>query len=192
MQISISVDPWGCILGAVLLLLVPLPWLIAAVFAALIHECFHALAIWLCGSQVLGVRVGPGGTIIDTDTLSSPQELFCAIAGPAGSLLLLSLCHIFPKLALCAGVQGLYNLLPVYPLDGGRALLCLLRMTCPKYADTIGKTTARVVWVLLTLLCLYGTVHLSLGLFPVFLLLIPLINAFQRKRPCKRRQIGVQ
>lgn len=192
MRVSISVDPWGCIFAALMILLVPLRWLFAAVLAAAIHESFHILAISLVGNRILGIRIGLGGTVIETDVAGNVQELLCAMAGPAGSLLLLTLCHSFPELALCGGVQGLFNLLPVYPLDGGRALLCFLRMVFPKNAARIGKIAGRAVLTLLASLALYGVLRLSLGISPVILLMLLLIKAFLRKKPCKQRQIRVQ
>lgn len=187
MRVSISVDPWGCILAAWMVLLVPLRWLFAAIFAALVHESFHILAIILSGNRILGIRIGIGGTVIETDVTNNFQELLCAMAGPAGSLLLLTLCHSFPELALCGGVQGLFNLLPVYPLDGGRVLLCFLRMVSPKNASHIGKLAGCTVFFLLMILALYGTLRLSLGISPVIFLLLLLLTAFLRKRPCKQR-----
>lgn len=192
MQDFLSVEPWGFVLAALLILTVPLPWLCSAALAALIHECFHILAILLCGYRVLGIRLRLGGAEIDTDLDGGVPELLCAIAGPAGSLLLLTLCHRFPILSLCGAAQGLFNLLPVYPLDGGRAMLCLIRLFFPEKADVLGKWIFRAVFAFLSAVCIYGTICLSLGFFPIILLLILLINAFLRKRPCKQRQIRVQ
>lgn len=54
------------------------------------------------------------------------KEALCALAGPVGSFSVVLLAEYFPEAALFGLVQGLYNLLPVYPLDGGRILRCLL------------------------------------------------------------------
>lgn len=172
MRVSISVDPWSWILGAFGLLLVPLRWLLAAGLAALIHECFHVFAIYLCGNRVLSIRIGIGGTVMETDVSGNLEELLCAMAGPVGSFLLLPCCHIFPELSLCAGIQGCFNLLPLYPLDGGRALRCLVRLLCPKQAAHIEEITSRILFLLLAGLCLWGALRLSLGLFPLLFLII--------------------
>ena len=68
------------------------------------------------------VRLKPGGAAIDAVLPGQGRELLAVLAGPVGSLLLLGVHRWFPRLALCGLVQGLFNLLPVRPLDGGRAL----------------------------------------------------------------------
>lgn len=140
----------------------------------------------------MSIHIGLGGAIIETDVSGCTQELLCAIAGPFGSLLLLTLCHRFPELAICAGVQGIFNLLPIYPLDGGRVLRCLLTLLFPKQAATLGKWVTRAVFLLMTGIGIYGTVRLSLGVFPLLLVFLLAIKGFLRKKPCKQRQIGVQ
>ena len=108
-----------------LLFLVPLNWLSAAFFAALVHEMFHIAAIMLCGGKIRGIKIGIHGTVISLDPLNPLQELLCAAAGPTGSFLLLLLAPWFPRLAICGFFQGCFNCLPVLPLDGGRVVRSL-------------------------------------------------------------------
>lgn len=186
------VEPWVYILAALLLLTVPLSWICAVIFAAVIHELCHILVIRLCGGSIHKIRVGLGGAVIETGALSNTQELLCALAGPSGSLLLLFLCHHFPRLALAAGIQGIFNLLPVYPLDGGRILRCILRSLFPDKAERVGSWIGGGILLCLLTACIVAGIRLSLGLLPIFLVLLLAGKAISRKRPCKPDGIRVQ
>ena len=137
MDSPIRLDASVCILWALLLLVLPLPWLLAAMGAAAFHEAFHAGAVLLAGGRLRGIWIGPGGAVMDADVPGFRQELLCSGAGPLGSLLLATLCHTAPRLALCGLVQGCFNLLPIYPLDGGRMLRCTLRRLCPERGEAL-------------------------------------------------------
>lgn len=122
-----GIDGWACLAGALLLLTVPLQWLAAALTAAAVHELCHVLAIRLTGGKIHGFHIGLRGAVLDTSPMGDRQEFFCALAGPIGSFLLTFLFRRFPRLALCGFVQGFFNLLPLWPMDGGRILRALLR-----------------------------------------------------------------
>ncbi len=120
MRDFVRVDVSACLMGAFLLLTLPLNWLLSALAAAAFHELCHGAAILLLGGRIWGVRIGAGGAVMETEPLSSGKELVCALAGPAGSLLLVLMFRVFPRVAVCALVQGAFNLLPVFP-TGRRA-----------------------------------------------------------------------
>lgn len=163
---SVSAGAW--ILGAVGILLLPLPWLLSAAVAACFHEACHLAALRLLNGRLLGMRIGGHGAVIRAGELSASRELICLLAGPVGSLGLVLLARYIPRVAVCALLQSAYNLLPLYPLDGGRALRCIARLTLPPdRADRFCAAAENVCrgTIFLSLICL--AVRFRLGLLPV-------------------------
>jgi len=181
--ILIQISSACLLLWAVFLLLLPLKWLLAVVTAAAIHESFHIAVVWFLGGRVRRIRLNPLGAVIEAEKISGYREAVCALAGPAGSLLLGMLIHWFPLLGLCGLVQCCFNLLPVYPMDGGRVLLCLLEGSWPNCADGIVKAIEITVLLSLFLLAVLLAVKYSLGYFPAFIFLLMTGKALLRKKP---------
>ena len=132
--------------------------------AATLHELGHLLAIGTQGGQVQTIRLTAGGMVIEYNgsRLSYLADTAVALAGPTASFLgalalgrLASWCWPEP-LTYLAGLSlmlGLFNLMPVLPLDGGRALyalLCLVR--CPQDAEQICGALGRLCSCLLLVL----------------------------------------
>lgn len=183
----------GCIALALGVLILPLRWLIASIFAAAIHEFCHWVAIRLCGGKVTDFVLGRGGAVISAEQLSRGKELLCALAGPIGGLLLLLAARWLPAVAICAAMQSVYNLLPIYPLDGGRALKCGTSLLLPpNAARKVCSWVQRSCLVLITAGAVYASAWLKLGLMPVLLALAVIAKGNSGKIPCKQWQQRVQ
>lgn len=186
-----TVSPFAFLMGALLLLTLPLPWLAGAAVAGCIHEAGHLLAIRLLGDKASEIQVGCTGAKIHTAFSRPWREFICAAAGPVASLLLLLAAKLFPRIALCGFVQGLYNLLPVYPLDGGRMLCSALKEWLPAKAEKItlvagqGTGCLLLAGALAALLCRQPGIALLLGA-------TALRSGALGKIPCKRRGKAVQ
>ncbi len=113
----------GFYIGAAFAILL-LPWdiLLSFVLAAAFHEVCHLAALYYCKVPVQQIRLGLFCAEIITGAMIPGQELICAAAGPVGSLMLVLLAKWTPIIALFGLVQGIFNLLPFYPLDGGRVV----------------------------------------------------------------------
>ena len=187
----VQVSGWGCVLLALALLVLPISWLLAAVTAALFHELCHGAAAVALGGSLGDIRLGERGATMEVGGLSNGRELLAAAAGPVGSLGLLLLGRCFPRLALCGLFQGLYNLLPIYPLDGGRMLCSALKEWLPAKAEKItlvaGKGTGCLLLAgaLAALLCRQPGIALLLGATAIR-------SGALGKIPCKRRGKAVQ
>lgn len=180
------IDALSYLYFALLLLIFPLKWIAAAVFAGAVHELCHLLAVRLCGGRVARLRLSVRGAVMEAGGLNPAQELLCILAGPTGSLGLLLLARFFPRIAICGGVQGLFNLLPVFPLDGGRAV-CLLcgRWLENKAGERLSRLLERACLVGLAILGIYGSFGLGLGLMPLLVSIFVCYRVAMGKRPCK-------
>ena len=148
--------------------------LLAAVLgAAALHEAGHWAALRLTGAKIRGLRIGVLGAVLETDSagLSYGRELAAVLAGPGANLLgALALAPWGAETAVGAQlVLGGFNLLPVRPLDGGRALyLAAAWLAGPSAAERIacwaGGTTALALGGLV--LWLIGRTGGSLWLLP--------------------------
>jgi stage IV sporulation protein FB len=179
MDIRVDFSGTDWILLALLCLILPLDWMAAGIGAAVVHETSHALAVKLLGGDILWIRIGIGGAVMQVSETDECKKLISILAGPAGSFLLLLLCNSFPKLALCGLVQGAYNLLPIYPLDGGRALQCLLTILfSPPKAK---KVMACVTWICKILLLIFGFLFCCYTKHGFMILLICILTVLRIK-----------
>ena len=154
---------------SVCLLIVPFKWLLCWLAAAVLHELFHILALKICRFQVISASLGAMGAKIETDAEKGLKSMICALAGPLAGVLLLLFIRKIPMIALCGLFQSAANLLPIYPLDGGRVLDNLLFLIFPAYiADKILWITERMIWIFLLSIALYGFIKFRFGILPVF------------------------
>ena len=193
MQARYQITPGACMTAALLLLLLPLKWLASAFLAACFHELCHYMALRLFRMRPQKLAIGVNGAAMEIGALSCGKELLCALAGPLGSISLLLLVRVFPRIAVCGAFHGLYNLLPLYPLDGGRALHCGARLLfSPDRADKVCTVVERICLGSICLVAIYATVCLRLGLLPICFALLLLIKGEKVKFPCKAGPLGVQ
>lgn len=190
---SLFISSGYCFALAVMILLLPPEWIMSAMIAALIHELCHYLAILACSGKTAGVGLYSFSARIALPEMSRGKELLCALAGPFGGMMLWLLAPWFPRLAMCAAVQSLYNLLPVYPLDGGRALRCALHLFLPPSAADF--TEAFVGWLTIGALLILSF-HLfavrQMGVLPLMASIGLVFRTKDAKMPCKAGHFALQ
>jgi len=172
---------------AILILLVPLRWLFAMCIGAAVHELLHILALKLFRIHIYSIKIGPMGAAIHTQMISHQQELICALAGPIGALSLLLFVKWIPMIALCVFFQSLYNLLPIYPFDGGRALHCIFHMLLPeRYADVSFDVFQKILLGTIFVAALYAAFRYHLGILPILLAGFPVLGNKVNKNSLQR------
>ena len=185
-----QIDPLYFLLCAFALLVIPFRWMCAWCAALLIHELFHYLAIKSVAGSVYGVDITADGIVINTDISGGWQEAVCAIAGPIGSLLLIFTAGRFPRLAVCGLFHGIYNLIPVYPLDGGRVLHTLLEKI--PFGKQIEQWIGYCIHAVFLIAGVYGALCLKLGIFPLIFVAILIRKNYRGKYTCKERRFGLK
>lgn len=134
---------------------------VAAVLAALEHECAHAFAARRYGYELDKVVLMPYGAVISGDIagMGRRNELAVLIAGPlcnlATGVFFVALWWMYPEtypfteLAATVSFSLFFvNLLPAYPLDGGRIMRLLL--------EPLGKKRTKIVCGAVSILIALG------------------------------------
>ena len=191
-QVAIFVDQlntlWGTSIDAGPLTSGSMPWLLGSVAAiglfvgVVLHELGHSLVAMRYGFPIESITLWIFGGIAQlTDTPEDwRQELLIALAGPAVSIVIGVICYVaflavpasFAALAFVLGYLALmnlvlaaFNLLPGFPMDGGRVLRALLARTRPfARATQIAAEVGKVFAFLLGLLGLLGGNLLLIGI----------------------------
>ena len=144
--------------------------------AAAVHELGHCLALRCLGASCGRLRLGVLGAVLEADRghLSYGGELLCVLAGPGANLLC--------ALLLAAAGQGcwdvatganlvlcVFNLLPLRPLDGGKALhLAVSWLAGPSAGESAARWVGALTGALLGTAAVWamGRTEGSLWLLP--------------------------
>jgi stage IV sporulation protein FB len=188
-QISLQISSGFFLMLSASLLILPLRLVGGWLIAASVHELAHIIAL---KDHVIRLNILPLGAKIETMPITLKQELIAALAGPFASLLLITLYRVFPSVAICGLVQFLYNMIPVYPMDGGRALRCIIIRLCgiSQANNIMGLMRVLILLLLLSFSC-YATIVFKTAL-PALASIVLIIRSAKGKIPCKYRVRGVQ
>lgn len=188
-DISFNIRPGFFVSLAMLFVLLPVRWVLCWIVATAVHELCHWLALKVMRIRVFSLTLEPSGAVIGTDTMYPLQEIVCALSGPIGSLSTLLLSKSYPEFALFAIGHCCYNLLPIYPMDGGRALhsvITHLKGTSSAVRFTI--ITNRITVVILSTISLILAICYKFGLIPILLTLLLFFRMCNSNYTLKRKQ----
>ncbi len=155
----------------------------AFLLAAGFHELGHFLCLWGMGAPPKALYLTAAGARMETPPLSYGKNILAAAAGPMASMLLALCWPLCPALGLLSLMLGIFNLLPLGTLDGGKILENLLCLCLPPYLARqvyLGITTAFAAG-LLPLGAYLGHVY-SLGLWPTLVGALLLLKALESWR----------
>ena len=168
MQGKVQVSASAFLLLSAALLLLPLRWVFGWVLAVTLHETGHYIALRICKIPIYGLRLSPFGITMHTGDLQEGETVFCALVGPVFALVFTAFSRYLPCTAVCILLQSLFNLLPIYPLDGGRALRVILNKLFP--VRWVAWVEAAVLTVIAVLLFYFLTL-LRFGIVPRLIIL---------------------
>lgn len=125
-----------------------------ALLACALHELGHYVAIRTLGHNVKLIRLSAVGAEMVLDrSMGYWQEIAAAAAGPAVNFILAFLFSRYAGGLLFSGlnlIMGIFNLMPVGSLDGGRVVKCMTAMLFgPDRAEAINKRINVLVCVVL-------------------------------------------
>ena len=154
--------------------------------SAVIHEIGHYIESEKLGYGLEKIVLMPYGALIkgDLDGVSYKDECKIALAGPFYNLIIAVVCVAFwwlipdtypyTDLIVTANLSlAIINLIPCYPLDGGRFLLATLslflpRKTAKKIVKGLGISFALLLFGLFVYSCFIG-INLTLLFFSFFM-----------------------
>ena len=133
------------------------------------HECAHAFAAAKLGYKLNAIVLMPFGAVIDGDLhgISFKDEIYVALCGPLCNLITAAFfvalwwfvptMYAFTDTAYYVSLSiALINLLPAYPLDGGRVLKCALARFFGRLDPQTGRAERRAEKICRTVTALFA------------------------------------
>lgn len=183
-------------------------YVLALFGSVLLHELGHSLAARYYGVKTVEIVMFPIGGVARLDrTLRAREELWIALAGPAVNFVIAAAIltylyytnslvpaeqlvnatddNLLERIAIGNIILALFNLLPAYPMDGGRVLRSVLARFRPENEAT--RLAAKTGRVFAGLMGLYGL--LSMNFMLVFVALFVYLGANQEGAAAEGRAL---
>lgn len=164
--------------------------LVIAFIIALFHEIVHYIAARCCGFTGFDVEILPVGTVLrlrELDEATAKEDIIISISGPLANIILAVFFYWLwrytgfnnPVIALYFRGNlaiGIFNLIPAFPLDGGRIVRAILSLkTFYREANSITVYASMCVGVMLMLFYLRiffsGKNDFNIGLISLFIII---------------------
>lgn len=151
------------------------------------HELGHVAALMIYRIPIRSFHIQFAGAVIRHGLCTYGREFVCAAAGPlANGILFVCTYQFFPELAFLSCLMGMANLLPIFPLDGGRMLrsLLLMRMEEVNAMRVMHWVTFAICCLLMVAACCL-TMAVKVGIWPIFAALVVLCRVGSANQSCE-------
>jgi Zn-dependent protease len=172
-------------------------FVLAVIGSVLLHELGHALVSWLCHIRTLEIVMYPIGGVARLERPAKPwEEFWIALTGPAVNLLIAgcifallysekrginffaltrpSDANLPDRIAVANLILAGFNLLPAFPMDGGRMLRAVLSRLKSEYEATrIATWSGRMLAISMGL---YGIIYFPLLTIVAFFIYLGAAN----------------
>lgn len=141
----------------------------------IIHECFHLLAGIVLGYKVKNLKIMPLGvsvgfkekeeeynTKIRKSNMNNVKKIIILLMGPISNIVIAGMFLVLnkPEPVYINIVIAIFNLLPIYPLDGGQILNRILRIFYSNFESyKISNSINNIMMSILTALASIGLLY---------------------------------
>ena len=193
MEVKFKVNPLFVIFVCILIYLGYFEILVSYLIVIMLHEFAHAYVAKKLGYKLNVIHIMPHGVSIGGANMyfSNKDEIYIAMAGPILNIILcvigVALWWVIPmsyavtEYFVWANIGiALVNMLPIFPLDGGRIMLGILsskyrRKTAQKIVQVLGIVLSCAVIVLFAITTFWAP-NYTILVMGVFLLLTSLME----------------
>lgn len=173
-KLKINIHPTFIIFACILIYFGKAILFFNYVLVMFLHEMAHAFVARRLGYNIKNIKLIPFGICLNMNScdLVPKDEIKIALAGPVVNLILvlitLSLWWVFPYtynytylFCYCNFITATFNLVPAFPLDGGRVLLSVLKQKVTtnvaiKFCKVVNIVMIIVLLGLFILSCFYS------------------------------------
>lgn len=164
------------------------------VLTVLIHELFHSFTAKKLGFKVDEVEIFPFGGIAKFQSLNSAspkEEIFICMMGPLSNFLIMIIFmgiksiysdfHLIDYIIKINKLMLLINILPVFPLDGGKIIRAVLSLFIGYKSSTVKLTYITYILCTIIIVCdiLYG---LTYNIIYTSLIVVFILTAAKKER----------